>query len=351
MKKILALAIASAFAAPAFAATANVDVYGKLHMSFSQFDDQTAGVKDQQFTSNPSRIGFKGAEDLGGGLAAIWQIETLINMDESGGGFATRNSFFGLKSDAMGTLIFGRNDTPLKAVGRTVDLFVDTLADSRNLLGGGSDTRPSNMAQYTTPSFGGLAFAGSYSTDPRGAGNGGDSTGASIYSLSAAYNNGPLFLGLGYGDGDGHEARGYGKHMRGAAGFTMGNLKFVGQYDKRDDDNTVDAGAQAGDYDAWMLGAAFTMGNIVLKANYMDGEYDDAATGYDTNQWTIGADYNLSKRTALYALYANGENITFGSGADSSDHIGGVGGAGGAGGMGGANGDVSLVSVGMVHSF
>lgn len=360
MKKILALAIASAFAAPAFAATANVDVYGKLHMSFSQFDDQEAGVKDQQFTSNPSRIGFKGAEDLGGGLAAIWQIESTVNMDESGGGFATRNSFFGLKSDAMGTVIFGRHDTPLKLLGSPVDLFRDTLADSRNVLGGGSDDRPSNMAQYTTPSFGGLTFAGLYSTDPKGSGTAGDAAGTSLYNLSAAYNNGPLFLGLGYGDGDYHEERGFGKHMRAAAGFTMGNLKFVGQYDKLDDDNTVRPDFQAGDYDAWMLGAAFTMGNIVLKANYMDGEYDDAATGYDTNQWTIGADYNLSKRTSLYALYANGENITFGSGAGSSDYVGGVGGAAGAGGgavvtavdgVGGANGDVSLVAVGMIHSF
>lgn len=345
MKKILALAIASTFAAPAFAATANVDVYGKLHMSFSQFDDQPAGVKDQQFSSNASRIGFKGAEDLGGGLAAIWQLEQTIDLDESGGGFLTRNSFIGLKSNTMGTLIFGRNDTPLKSIGRKIDLFGDTLADSRNLLGGGSDTRPSNTAQYTSPSFGGLSFAAAYSTDPTGSGTAGDATGSSAYNLSAAYNNGPLFLGLGYGDGDGHEARGYGKHMRGAAGFTMGNLKFVGQYDKRDDDNTVNATAQAGDFDAWMLGAAFTMGNIVLKANYMEGEYDDAATGYDNEQWTVGADYNLSKRTSVYALYANGENVVLGGGVGSSDRIGG-------GSTTAANGgDISAISVGMIHSF
>ena len=338
MKKILALAIASAFAAPAFAATANVDVYGKLHMSFSQFDDQPAGIKDQQFTSNPSRIGFKGAEDLGGGLAAIWQLEQTVGLDESGGSFATRNSFIGLKSNTMGTVIFGRNDTPLKSIGRTVDLFGDTLADSRNLLGGGSDTRANNTAQYTSPSFGGLSFAGAYSTDPTGSGNAGDATGSSAYNLSAAYNNGPLFLGLGYGDGDGHEANGFGKHMRAAAGFTMGNLKFVGQYDKRDDDDSVNAAAQAGDFDAWMLGTAFTMGNIVLKANYMEGEFD-GVNGFDQEQWTVGADYNLSKRTSVYALYANGENVTLGGGAGSSDRIG------------GANGDISAISVGMIHSF
>lgn len=354
MKKILALAIASAFAAPAFAATANVDVYGKLHMSFSQFDDQPSNVKDQQISSNASRIGFKGAEDLGGGLAAIWQLEQTVNLDESGGGFASRNSFIGLKSNTMGTVIFGRNDTPLKSIGRKVDLFGDTLADSRNLLGGGSDTRANNTAQYTSPSFSGLSFAAAYSTDPKADGAvsapgaslpKSDKSGTSAYNLSAAYNNGPLFLGLGYGDGDAHEENGYGKHMRAAAGFTMGNLKFVGQYDKRDDDNSVaaKATAQRGDFDAWMLGAAFTMGNIVLKANYMEGEFDEALTGYDQEQWTVGADYNLSKRTSVYALYANGENVTLGGGVGSSDQI--------AGAITVPGGDVSAISVGMIHSF
>jgi len=74
-KSLIALAVAGVVSAPAFAATSNVDVYGKLHVSVSAFNDQEAGVEDMQVSSNASRIGFKGSEDLGGGLAAIWQIE------------------------------------------------------------------------------------------------------------------------------------------------------------------------------------------------------------------------------------------------------------------------------------
>ena len=67
-KSLIALAVAGVVSAPAFAATSNVDVYGKLHVSVSAFNDQEAGVEDMQVSSNASRIGFKGSEDL----AAAW---------------------------------------------------------------------------------------------------------------------------------------------------------------------------------------------------------------------------------------------------------------------------------------
>ena len=353
MKKILAAAIVSAFAAPAFAATANVDVYGKLQMSVSYFDDQPVGINDVQISSNASRVGVKGAEDLGGGLKAIWQVEANLNLDEQNG-FAMRNSFVGLNG-GFGTVLLGNHDTPLKLVGRSVDLFADTMADSRNVLGGGSDTRAKNVALYMTPNMGGFGIAAAYSTDLAVSGTAGDADDSGVYNANATYKNGPLFLGLGYGDGDGHEKIGLGAHMRGAVGFDMGSFKLVGQYDKlKDDSSTV--GTQAGDYEAWMGGAAFTMGNVVLKANYMQGEYDGDANAIttvngvtalrpqgsrDVEQWTVGADYNLSKRTTVYALYAQGENVTLGGGAGGSDRIG----------SGVPSGDISAVSLGVTHSF
>jgi predicted porin len=348
MKKILAAAIVSAFAAPAFAATANVDVYGKLHMSVNVYDDQPSNVNTVGISSNASRIGFKGAEDLGGGLSAIWQVESTVVLDEGSGNFATRNSFIGLKG-GFGTALIGHHDTPLKLVGRSVDLFGDTLADSRNVMAGGSDTRAKNVVAYMTPDMGGFGIAAAYSTDLEladGAGFtptipttvSGDRDSRGVYNLSATYKNGPLYLGLGYGDGDGHEALGLGAHMRAAAGFTFGSFKIVGQYDKLDSDN--DLVNTKGDYDAWMVGGAFTMGNVVLKANYMEGDFEYAA---DPKQWTVGADYNLSKRSSVYALYANGKNITIGSGAGASDQVAGAALTG--------DKDISVISLGMVHTF
>jgi predicted porin len=362
-KSLIALAVAGVVSAPAFAATANVDVYGKLHASVSLFDETvdsytdpisgkvTRGTNDMQFSSNASRIGFKGAEDLGGGLSAIWQIESGVNLDEGGDSFAGRNTFIGLKG-GFGTALIGTHDTPLKLVGRAVDLFGDTMADSRNVMGGGGDMRTKNTVAYISPSFSGLSLAAAYSTDPKNdgtklnaaglpLGNGdkqmdsGDQADNGAYSLNATYANGPLFLGLGYGDGDYHENSGLGAHIRAAGGFTFGNFKIVGQYDSLEDDTAV-----GNDMDAWMVGGAFTMGNIVLKANYMAKEFEVSTA--EPTQWTIGADYNLSKRSSVYALYASSEDgVVLGSGAGSSDQIR----------SGDTSGDNSVISVGMTHSF
>lgn len=356
-KSLIALAVAGAFAAPAFAATENVDVYGKMHVSVSMFDEPVestvlagpdgilgtaddivvAGANDLQFSSNASRIGFKGAEDLGGGLSAIWQVESGVNLDEGNGTWASRNSFVGLKG-GFGTVLLGNHDTPLKLVGRAVDLFGDTMADSRNVMGGGSDTRAKNTLAYITPNMGGFGIAAAYTTDPGATGSSptnltgtGDLQDNSAYNLSATYNNGPIFVGLGYGDGDYHENNALGAHLRVAAGLTFGPAKIVAQFDSLERD--------AGDFEAFMIGGAFTMGNVVLKANYMAGEYDGGA---EPTQATIGVDYNLSKRSTIYALYAaTEEGVILGSGAGSSDTIR----------SGDVGGDNSVLSVGLAHSF
>lgn len=328
-KSLIALAVAGSFAAPAFAATSNVDVYGKLHLSVNYFDDQPSAISDFGISSNASRIGFKGTEDLGGGLAAIWQIESTVDMDEGRGNFATRNTFIGLKG-GFGTALIGRHDTPLKSIGRTLDLFGDTMADSRNVMVD-NNGRPDNVLMYTSPNFSGLNFAALYSTGSADA-TASEPKDTDFTSLSATYKNGPLYLGLGYENGDGLSTT-IDKAWRLGAGYTMGAIKLVAQYDKND------AISGNPDSDAWLVGAAYTMGNIVLKANYMERDIDN--TSNDPQQWTIGADYNLSKRTSVYAQYANGEYITVGGGAGASDRVG----------SGSTSGDIAILSLGMVHTF
>lgn len=339
-KSLIALAVAGVVSAPAaFAATSNVDIYGKLHVSVSMFNDQAATAEDMQVSSNASRFGLKGTEDLGGGLAAIWQFETGIDMDETGGSLASRNSFVGLKG-GLGTVLIGNHDTPLKLVGRSLDLFGDTIADSRNVMAGGSDTRAKNVVVYMSPSFSGLNFAAAYTNDlAAAAATTGDAVDNSAWNMSVSYANGPLYLGLGYGDGDAHENLGLDTHWRIGAGYTMGSLKFVAQYDSLEDGNATASGTVVGsngDYDAWMVGASYAMGAMVFKANYMEGE-SDAAAAIDSTQWTIGVDYNLSKRTTVYALYADGENVALGAGGGSSDRIA----------PAVAGGDISAFSVGV----
>jgi predicted porin len=355
MKKILAVAIATAFAAPAFAATSNVDIYGKLHGSVNFWSDEPTGISNVAVTSNASRIGFKGSEDLGGGLKGVWQIESSINLDEQTGTLAGRNSFLGL-AGGFGTALLGNHDTPLKLVGRKVDLFGDTVGDSRNVMGAGSDLRAKNVVAYLSPNFSGFSGAFAYSTDPVNTSNNGDVDNLSVYNLSVAYDNGPIYVGFGYGDGDGHEAIGAGTHYRLAGSFSFGDFKVVGQYDSLEDDNTFTPGYLNGDYDAWMVGGAFKMGAMTFKANWMAGE-EDGAGGAEPEQFNIGVDYSMSKRTTVYAMYINGEDVTLGAGGGSSDRVCGAAAcapaaAGGIPTDAFANsGDISAISVGVVHNF
>jgi predicted porin len=320
-KSLIALAVAGTVAAPAaFAATSNVDIYGKLHVSVSFVDGQADGTQDMQVSSNASRIGFKGSEDLGGGLKGIWQIESGVNIDEGNGTLASRNSFLGL-AGGFGTVLVGKHDTPLKLVGRKYDLFGDTMADSRNVLGGGSDARANNVVAYISPTFGGFHVAAAWTNDLAGTGSSGDKDEQSAYNLAAFYDGGIFSVAGAYGDGDYHEVNGLGSHWRVGGSVNLGDFRIVGQYDNLESEN-------GDDVDGWMAGGSFAMGPIVLKANYMENDAD-------AEQWTVGADYNLSKRTSAYVLYADGDNVSYGKGAGNSDQI---------------PAD-SILSLGITHSF
>src|SRR5260221_13670733 len=108
-KKLLAIAIASAVAAPlAQAQTANVTLYGRLNLDAEviiQAKQDTAvtasnpAVKQNIYrvSSNSSRLGVRGTESLGGGLNAIFQIESGFDASNSGGNLATRETFVGLQ--------------------------------------------------------------------------------------------------------------------------------------------------------------------------------------------------------------------------------------------------------------
>ena len=329
MKKILAIAIASAFAAPAFAATSNVDVYGVLNVGVNFVNDKgdTDDGKNTNVTSNASRLGFKGSEDLGGGLSAIWQIESGFNADEtsSGATFGSRNTFVGLKG-GFGTVLAGKHDTPMKGLGRKVDNFGDTMADSRNILGASDhasdganifDLRTSNTVAYVSPSFSGLTVTGAWVADHSGNSNSVDNNNRSAYSLSGVYENGPLMVGGGYEKQNSGQASDVDRAMwRIVGGYKFGDLKLAAQFERTNsDDHQEDRKLSYG------LFANYQIGAITLKANYLkagnEGIWTGAPSGWnkgdDAKQYTLGADYSLSKRTTAYAYYAKLTNDSSGN--------------------------------------
>ena len=365
MKKILAAAIVSAFAAPAFAATANVDVYGLMHVTI---EDNNVSDSDIAVLDRVSRFGIKGTEDLGGGLAAIWQIETGLGSASTGGlvggatSFANRNTYIGLKG-GFGTVLAGRHDTPYKMSTGPLDLFADTAADynyggvgltlaAKNalyadlgltadeiaqanvLLGTGAatfgyinsyhDHRSPATVAYVSPDFGGLSFAGALvMTNNAAALNSGDSLDAK--SLSVNYKNGPLFLGAGWQDVEVVDSTAW----KVGGGLMFGNAK-VGLIYENNKIDAIDLETKT-----WLLNGAYAMGAVTLKAQYAktDIEVDG---DLDATMWAVGVDYALSKRTTAYVLYT----------ADKADRVDFV-----AGDYVANDDSIKTWGVGMKHSF
>lgn len=111
---------------------ADTTVYGKIHMSADVVDigaDDGGGV-----SSNASRIGFKGKNDLSYGLKAIWKIETEFDVSDDQTLLKGRNRYLGLNY-GKSTLIAGNHDTPFKSLGAKVGIMINSIADRRGILG------------------------------------------------------------------------------------------------------------------------------------------------------------------------------------------------------------------------
>lgn len=344
-KSLIALAVAGAFAAPAFAATSNVDVYGVLSYSVDRIDTDDAAGDSADFATgvnNVSRIGFKGSEDLGGGLKAIWQIETSL------GAWTDRNTFVGLNG-GFGTVVLGRHDTPYKLATGKLDPFGDTIGDYNAIVGATQagtagnrfDARAGQTIAYISPNYSGFHGAVAYVETKNNEGAGNDNQDA--LSLMGMYENGPLFASLAYethsGALLGSTATNSNDAWKLGLGYTMGDLKLGLVYE----DIELDGAANNETRDAWYLSAAYNMGPIVLKAAYGNADDSDAAGSDEATFWAIGADYNLSKRTSVYAVYAD---LDTDGAAGSGYRLGGAGYVSAA-----ANGSVNGFSFGMKHSF
>ena len=357
-KTLIALAVAGVVAAPAaFAATSNVDIYGVMSYSVDRANTDDSTVDDTDIVTgrdNVSRIGFKGSEDLGGGLSAIWQVESQLST--GAGVLASRNTFVGLKSASMGTLILGQHDTPYKLATGKLDPFADTAGDYNAIIGRSStvaasslfDARANQTVAYITPMFSGFHAAAAYVQVKAIEGAGQDNTAA--WSLMGMYENGPLFASAAY---EKHS------NVLGAstvdtlsawklgAGFSFGNAKIGAVYENTNggDTNGATVGGELNDRTAYYLSGQYNMGAIALKAAYgRAGDSKTLASNDDGAKfYALGADYSLSKRTTVYGVYTklkNDGSTTTGGGYDltaySSTALG---------------NDPSVFSLGVKHTF
>ena len=135
-KKLIALAVASVLAAP-LAVQAGVEAYGQARMSldFNNNNDSGVGQEDSaiSLSSNRSRLGFRGDEDLGGGLNALWQFEQGVDFDTGNWNGQRRDSYLGLGGN-FGTVLAGNLSTPYRASTRVLDPFSNTRGDHNAII-------------------------------------------------------------------------------------------------------------------------------------------------------------------------------------------------------------------------
>lgn len=169
---VAAALLAAAGAAGAQApAAGTVTIYGRLNTGVERVSVSGAGSgQDVSRLSNyRSVLGFRGEEDLGGGLKALWQIEGGLSLDTGTGSIANRDTRIGL-AGPWGTLFAGVWTLPYTAATSGFDPFYPTTAGYMALMGNGSapnsnnvqdtssfDRRQSNQLQYWSPRWNGLS--------------------------------------------------------------------------------------------------------------------------------------------------------------------------------------------------
>ena len=339
-KNLLAIAVAAAMVAGSAAVMADATVYGKIHVSVDSMDNGKSGgtaVDNSIYvSSNSSRLGIKGSEDLGDGLSAIYQYEmTTEYSDESLRG--NRNAYLGLKG-GFGTVMAGRIDSPFKTVGRKNDLFGDTIADTRNLTNdGGQDARVPNVLVYAN-TFGAVDLAVAYMPED-GVVDGGAT------SISLGFSQGPLKLAaatqtISKGSVGGANDS---SATRITAGYDVGAATITALYQQDSDMG----GVSGADGDTMGLGAKFKSGMNTFKLAYTTRS-NDVASGAPKDDGTLlalGVDHKLGKMTSVYAVYASMSNESGaafglgGSGHDSDKPAASMG------------DDYTGISVGMIHKF
>ena len=323
-KKLIAAAIGAAVVA-APAAFADATVYGKIHTDVRMNDSSVPNSDNYTVNSNASRLGFKGSEDLGNGLKAIYQIEMQFNSDGgtaqvgTAGFSAQRNTFVGLSGD-WGTVVVGKHDTPAKiafyATGNEV------LGDSILDLNGGvagvfTEVRANNAIAYVSPSFSGFSMAAAIVPGEETGANSSNNL-ADHASFGVMYSGFGLKAGIGYEILDDQALVGAGKDqemLQAGASYTFNNFSVGAQYESDDNRGAV-TGAE---YEAWALTAKAKFGNNAVSAIYTTSEAKNpaGATTSDTDGWGLAAEHNFSKRTKVYVAYATEDEDVGNSDQDS----------------------------------
>ncbi|MDC8757677.1 porin [Janthinobacterium fluminis] len=298
-KLTLAALIIGGFAASA-QAQSNVTVYGVVDLGLAK----SSGTSAVQRENHASRLGFKGSEDLGNGLSAIFNLESEIKADtgEQKGGLFDRQATIGLKG-SFGTVRLGRTKDLVDGAQTRVEPFnADGVVGKVNesmMRVGVSDSRVSNAITYDSPNMEGFVASAQYVLSEIKDADAG-------YSALLTYDNGPFSAHAGYERAAQKVANSAKPSMYViGGGYKFGDAKITAAYAKGDSKDV-----KKGKQNAFLLGLSYTIGQGDAKVVYGKGKQTIAGkSDIDTvKEFGLGYDYHLSKRTDLYA-YAGRERV------------------------------------------
>ncbi|MCW8957268.1 MAG: porin [Gammaproteobacteria bacterium] len=297
-KRFLAIAIAAGLASP-FAANADTSVYGRVHVSLDNIETgggaPTGTDAEFDFSDRKSAFGVKGSEDLGDGMSAIYKVEWSFDPTD-GGAIGTRDRWVGLKG-GMGTVTIGTVTSSYKKTMAIMDPFWHTAGEGRAInstsdLGNGLGNdrgRMTNAVQYHSPKMGGMQAVVNISMD---GGAGDKNTG-----LGLRYETKGLFAFFDYVKMDDTTTYVVGESaMKFGAKYTMDALT-VGLTLEQTEDLTG--------FDYTNLMATYALNaNDTLAMTYGSGAHITNAA-FDTDSIVLGYIHSMSKRTSVYAAYAD----------------------------------------------
>src|SRR5688572_25485219 len=344
-KKLIALAIAGAFAAPmAMAQTANpVTLYGRVHLTFEQVEVKGQASKRTRIQDQASLLGVRGTEDLGGGLKAFFQLETAFNPESTSGTFAGRNSGVGFQG-GWGSILMGRWDTPFKVATGAIDPFGDvtiagiTMANNDQ---GNFDRRDPNVVQYWSPNWGGFAFRAMYQAEDLKT----TAVNPRDQSYSVTFTRGRIYL---YGTWEEHKDQVGSTATAGAkeeglsvgGSFAFGPVKIGGNWQEYKKTGRTKK-------ESWLANVVWTLGNHQLIGQYQrseDGAANGAAAQPECDVGSLAWQYNFSRRTFTQVIYSKIDNNAVANCGSPGSGWGGVPGFA-------AGGDPQGISIGLRHVF
>ena len=308
--KILAIALVSALPLVA-QAQSSVTMYGMIDASIGVENNDAPGEGSRTVvssgTQSASRLGFRGTEDLGNGLKALFNIEAAVAADTgaTNSRMFDRRAVVGLQG-AFGTVTVGREYGPIAAVAGASDTLGQGFYGT-NLAAFGTNRltrRLDNSVNYQSNALNGFTLRAAYGAGERNetaTQDTGDVTGVAL-----EYANAGFYLGAGYQNKEDLPS-GDSKEYAVGAGYKFGNFEVRAGYLAAEPEfaNRIE-----NKYEQMNAGVSYGFGASRVYLNYQQQEQEVGDA--EAKAVTLAYTYTLSKRTNVYASYAKLRNNSTG---------------------------------------